>query len=243
MTYENDQFDVLEFLHGAPRIIEDFHQSRQFWVEELGRGVYPRSLLDMLIDMDLVVKFRPYKSTKEETDSFIKELDLDGVSDERKALLAKYTSFRLTEFGKESYTTSRTRELKTIDAESDVIEHVETVDTEEVSEPEPLDLEEDTEDRDIELEHVPMETDPRIEEEIESPIDDKKEVLDEIGMIEGNEDEEEPIAQENVRLIQINEEIDQLKKELDDAGFLSKRKIQKQIDDLEEERAQVEQST
>ncbi|MFO8017659.1 MAG: hypothetical protein R6U96_03430 [Promethearchaeia archaeon] len=113
---ENDdenQFDVLGFLESGRKIIDDFHESKRFYVEEVDRGVYPRKLINMLIDMGLVDKFSPYKSSKKEIKEFEENLSKNDISEERLETLTQYTSFGLTEMGKDAYKVSKEREKET----------------------------------------------------------------------------------------------------------------------------------
>lgn len=258
---EDDQFDVLSFLSQGPKVIADFRKSKSFWVEDLGRGVYPRSLLDMLIDMEFVSKFRPYQSADEEIEGFINNLG-DGISDDRKKVLSRYTSFQLTDYGKEILGSSDARAMKEDKQETTITETF-SDEPKGMGEPkqnkalnvfleeEPdLYTEEDLKVKyesssdadgtvdDVEIEELPKET------AVEAP---KKEtdLEQEIALVEGDrdEDENEDLLQMSARIIHIDKEIGFLQKELDDAGFLSKRKIQKQIDELLEEKKLLEKQT
>jgi len=97
---ENDS-DIFKFLSNGPKIIDDFRQSAFFYVKEYNRGIYPRNLLKMLQDMDMVKSFKPYKSSNDEITKVSNELDKLGISKDRKEVLLKYVFWQLTDNGKD----------------------------------------------------------------------------------------------------------------------------------------------
>lgn len=251
---EDNQFDVLSFLMEEPKIIDDFRESELFYVADLGRGVYPRSLIDMLIDMELVAKFTPYKSTSEDTEAFINTLG--NLSDERKAILEKYTSFQLTEFGKETAEASETRKDKNVSV-MESVQLKEQYPAEVISIP----VEQPFEGVELSsLEHIDHSSKKTIEpevygetqngmSEVELPKalhnEKTQEMIEEISLVEGEADEDE-LAEEEMRkatrLVEITEELEKIELQLNDNDIKrkEKKKLKSQRDELQEEKEKIE---
>lgn len=207
-------------------------------MEDLERGVYPRSLLDMLVDMEFVSKFRPYRSTDDEIETFIN--NLGDVSDARKKTLSRYTSFRLTDHGKEILGSSDARTKK--DAERNAV----TTETHLDEKKGMGEVEMNESIRNFSEEGIPRGLTEEFDLKRDATAPEEPEMLEqELALVEGDrdEDENEDLLQMSVRINQIDREVGSLEKELDEAGFLSKRKIQKQIDELLAEKRQLEEQT
>jgi len=251
---EDNQLDVLSFLAEEPKTIEDFRQSEAFYVADLGRGVYPRSLIDMLIDMELVSKFTPYKATEDEIEAFINTLN--NLSDERKVILEKYTSFQLTEFGKETAEASETRKEKNIPV-MESVQPKEQYPAEVTSINLLPEMDSKFEGVDLtpleEIDHQPKEEiEPEIygekkrgmsEVEIAPALHSEKmkEALEEISLVEGEADEEE-LMEITIRINQIEEELQEIEQKISSGDLKRKerKRLSKRKDDLVEEKKSIE---
>lgn len=67
-TEDRRDFDIIGFLMTGDKIREDFWESKEFYVEELGRGICPYKDLNMLIESEFIVKINPRELSDEEVE-------------------------------------------------------------------------------------------------------------------------------------------------------------------------------
>lgn len=91
-------YDIIEFLKSGPKGTDDFRNSESFFDDKKERGIYPRKLLHLLLDMNIVEKYYEDRKVKWKLVNTLQGKTVDIVVDDPLADIIKEDNTPIPDF-------------------------------------------------------------------------------------------------------------------------------------------------